>query len=110
LIERGSHPASFDSPWSKTLGSLRTNLLRLDSQVGAVVKAAKQVVDPVVVFDEVPGQLERIARQMGLVAADGTVDQSDSVPRIEPAKPGFTRESGSFRRQVSPYGAQDPGE
>ncbi len=90
------------SRWWETPGSLRTGLLRLDGQVVAVVNAEKHVVDPAVVFDEVAGQLGRVARQMGLDTGDGAVEQSGEAPGFEPAKPTYTRVAGLFRRQVPP--------
>jgi len=104
------HPSGSDPHWWKIPGSLRTCLLRLDSQVGAVVNVEKCVVDPAGVPDEVVGQLERIAQQMGLNSGNGVVGQLGSAPGFEPVKPGFTRVAGSFRRQVPPHGVGTPGE
>ena len=88
----------------ETPGSLRSRLLCLDGALGVVVNAEKRVVDPWIVSGEVGGQLERIAQQMGLGAGDGVVKQLGSVLELEPVKPDFTREAGSFRRQGSLYG------
>ncbi|MGH3865454.1 MAG: hypothetical protein ACRDQ4_04805 [Pseudonocardiaceae bacterium] len=55
-------------------------------------------------------RLRRIAQQMELDAGDKIVDSSDRAPGFGPVKLGFTREAGSFRRQVSPHGVRDPGE
>jgi hypothetical protein len=95
--------------WWKIQGSLRTIMLRLDSQVGAVVNTEKHVVDPAVVSGEVTRQLEQIAEQMGL-GGDGMVEQPYKAFGFVPIKPGFTREAGSFRRQVPPRGVRDPRE
>ena len=78
---------------------LRTNLLRLDGELGALVNAEKHVVHSAVIFGEVAGQLGRIAQQMGLDTDDGKVEQSGKASGFEPVKPGFTRITGSFRRQ-----------
>jgi hypothetical protein len=110
LATRHEHPDSLCARWWETPGSVRASLLRLDGQVGVVVNAEKHVVPPVVGSGEVAGQLEQIAQRMGMGTDDGVFEQSDLAPGFEPAKPGFTRESGSFRRQVSPHGVQDPGE
>ena len=83
---------------------MRTYLLRLDGELGAVVNVEKRVVDPWIVSGEVGRQLERISQQMGLGAGDGVVKQLGSVLEFEPVKPDFTREAGSFRRQGSLYG------
>ena len=64
VINTIRHPSGSDPHWWKIPGSLRTCLLRLDSQVGAVVNVEKCVVDPAGVPDEVVGQLERIAQQI----------------------------------------------
>ncbi len=66
-----------------------------------MVNAEKHMVDRAVVSDEVAGQLERIAQQMGLDAGGGAVEPSSSAPGFEPVKPGFTRDTGLIRRQVS---------
>ncbi len=109
MVEIGKILDSVGPHWSDTMGSLRAPLLRLDGQVGAVVNAEKHVVDPAVVSDEVVGQLERIAHQMGLDTDNGAVKQSGEVPAFEPVKPGFTRVAGSFRRQVPPPAVRDAG-
>lgn len=96
--------------WWKTSGSLRTALLRLDGQVGAVVNTEKHVIDPGVVSGELAGQLEGIAQQMGVDTDDVAVERSGKGPGFGPVKPGFTREVGSFRRQVSSHGVRDVGE
>ncbi|MCA1707030.1 MAG: hypothetical protein LC808_28695 [Actinobacteria bacterium] len=80
---------------------MRARLLRFDGQVGAVVNAEKQVVDPAVAPGKLAEQLERIAQQMGL-SPGGAAEQSGKDFVLEPAKPGFTRVAGSIRRQVPP--------
>ena len=84
--------------WWETPGSLRTSLLRLDGQVGAVVNAERHVVDPAVVSGEVAGQLGRLVQQMGLGTGDEAVGFPDEALVFEPVKPSFTREAGSVRR------------
>ncbi len=81
--------------------SLQETLLRLDGQVGVVVDAEKHMIDPPLISGDVAGELERVARQMGLGTAGEVVGQSDAAQVFPPAKPGFTREAGSLRRQVS---------
>jgi hypothetical protein len=95
------HPDGPDSHRWGIPKSLRTCLLRLDGQVGAVVNVERHVVNPAVVSGEVAGQLGRLAQQMDLGAGDGTVEQPSSATRFGPIKPGFTREAGLIRRQVS---------
>lgn len=90
-------------------GSLLASLLRLDGQVGAVVNAGKHMVEPSVVSSEMAVQLERIARQTGLSSGNGVVEQPGSARGFEPVKPGFTREVGSFRRQVPLHAVREPG-
>lgn len=104
------HAGSSAPRWWDTPGSLRTCLLRLDGQVGAIVAAEEHVVDPAVVSGEVAGQLGRIAQQMGLAAGTAAVEQSDRAFGFEPVKLGFTRETGSIRRQAPPHGGREPGE
>lgn len=89
---------------------MRARLLQLDGQVSAVLEAEKHVVDSAVVSDQMAGQLERIAQQMGLDTGDGAVEQSDREFGFEPVKPGFTRVSGSFRCQVPSHRVEDSGE
>lgn len=109
LKKTNEHSDNAASLWEAP-GSLRTCLLRLDGQVGAVVHAEKYVADSAVVSCELAGHLGRIAQQMGLGSGDGVVEQLGNAPGFEPVKPGFTREAGSFRRQVPPHGVGDPGE
>lgn len=102
-----------DSPgfrWWETPGSLRTDLLRLDGEVGTAVEAGKQVVEPTAVSDDLARHLGRLVQQMGLSAGDGMVEKSDREFGFEPLKPGFTREAGSFRRQGSPQRIRELGE
>jgi hypothetical protein len=109
LTAPNEHPSPDPGRW-ETLGLLRSALLRLDGQLAAIVKAETHVVDPVAVSDELARQLKRIAQQMGLGAGDGAAKESGKVRGFEPVKPGFTREAGSFRRQVPPHGVRDVGE
>jgi hypothetical protein len=102
-------PGDSDPRWWETPGSLRTCLLRLDCEVGAVVHAEKHLADPAVVSGEVAGQLERMAQQTGLGAGDGVVEGPGRAPGFEPVKPGFTRQAGSFRRRVPPHGSANRG-
>jgi hypothetical protein len=101
LTKTDKHPDSPGPRWWEAPGSLRTSLLWLDGQVGTIVNAEKHVVDPAAVSGEVAGQLERLVQQMGLGAGDGVVEPSSSARGFEPVKPGFTREAGLIRRQVS---------
>lgn len=95
-----------DSPWWE----LRTNLLRLDGQVGSVVNAEKHVVDSGPVSNDMARNLGRLLEQIGIDAGNGTSGLSDTAPAFERVKPGFTREAGSFRRRVPPHAVRDPGE
>lgn len=97
-------------PHWETPGLLRTRLLWLDGEVGTAVEAEKQVVDSAAVSGDLARHLRRLAQQMGLEAGDGEVEQSDRALGFEPVKPGFTRESGSFRRDVPLPGVRDLGE
>ncbi len=101
MTAKDNPPGSPGSRWWEPPGLLRVRLLRLDSQVGAVVNGEKHVIDPAVFSGEVAGQLRRIAQQLGVGAGDGAVEQSDRAPGFESVKPGFTREAGLVRRQVS---------
>lgn len=78
-------------------GSLRTALLRLDSQVGAVVDNEKHVADPAAVSSDLARHLRRIAQQMGLDAGAETADDPGTTLVFEAIKPSFTREAGSSR-------------
>lgn len=109
LTTPGERPAGSGPRWWEDPASLRTCLLLLDGQVGAVVNAERHGADPAAVSGEVAGALERIAQQMGLGAGDGVVQPSNRAPGLEPVKPGFTREAGSFRRQVPPHAVPDSG-
>ncbi len=91
------HPGSPGSHWLETPGSLYTFLSRLDGQVGVAVNAEKHVVNPVTLSNEVVGQLARMAQQVYPDAGDGAVEQLDRTAKLEPVKPGFTREAGSLR-------------
>lgn len=101
LTTPGECPASPGPHWWETPGLLRTALVQLDGQVGAVVNVEKHVVDPAVVSGEVAGQLGRIAQQMRLGAGGGAVEPSSSATGFEPVTLGFTREAGSIRRRVN---------
>lgn len=85
-------------PWWENPGSLRTSLLRLDGQVGAVVNAEKHVADPGVVSGEVARHLRRLAQQVGQGTGDEAVGYPDKALVFKPIKPSFTREAGSNRR------------
>ena len=93
--------------YGETPGLLRTRLLRLDGEVGTVVEAEKQVVDSPAISGDVARHLKYRAQQMGLDPGDGEVEQPGNGPGFEPAKPGFTRVAGSFRRQVPPHAVRD---
>ncbi|MDQ4036946.1 MAG: hypothetical protein M3313_01000 [Actinomycetota bacterium] len=72
------------------------------------MNAEKQVAGPAAASGDLVEQLGRIAQEMGL---DATAEQSDEAFGFGPVKPGFTREAGSFRRQVPlPMGSGNPGE
>lgn len=96
--------------WWETPGLLRTRLLWLDGEVGTAVEAEKQVVDSAAVSGDLARHLKRLVQQMGLGTGDGEAERSGEVPGFEPVKPAFTREAGSFRRQVSHHGVRDLGE
>lgn len=96
--------------WWETPGLLRTRLLWLDGEVGTAVETDKQVVDSAAVSGDLARHLGRLAQQMGLGAGDEEVEQPGRGPGFEPVKPGFTREAGSFRRQVPPHAVRDSGE
>lgn len=110
LTSTSEHSDSLGSRWWSTPGSLRSRLLRSDGQVGAVVNTKKHVIDSGMISGKLAGQLERIALQMGLSLGNGGVEQSGGAPVFEPVKPDFTREVGSFQRQVTPHAVRDPGE
>ncbi len=94
----GGQPGSPDPRWWETPGSLRSRLLRLDGQIGAVAHAERHAVDPAVISGEVAGELGRLVQQMGLDTGDEAVGYSDGALVFEPVKPSFTREAGSNRR------------
>lgn len=104
MTKTDSHQSGSDPRWWQVPGSLRNHLLRRDGHVGTVVNAEKHVSRPMVVSGELAGELGRIARQMGLGTDDGVAEQSGKVPGSGCVSPGFTREVGSFRRQVPPQG------
>ena len=110
MTRTNNHPSSSHPRWWQVPGSLRTGLLRLDGQVGTVVNTEKHVVDPAVLSGEVAGQLGQLMQQTGLGTDSGVVEPSSRAFGFESVKPGFTREAGSFRRQVPPHGLQGPGE
>ncbi len=84
--------------WWKIPGSLRTTLLRLDGQTGAVVSVEKHVASSAAGFGDLAEHLGRLV--LGLGSGDGVVEQSGTAPRFEPVKSSFTRVAGSIRRQV----------
>lgn len=104
LKKSGNHPGGPGSLWWESPGTLRTTLLRLDGGVGAVVNAEKHLAGSAAISVDLARHLGRLVQQMGLDAENGVVEQSGGVPGFEPVKPGFTREAGSFRRQVPPQG------
>lgn len=99
IITTSSHPWISNPHWWDAPGSLRTVLLRLDGQVGAVANAEMHVVDPAVVSGEVARHLGRLAQQMGLGTGDGATAHRNSAPVFESIKPSFTREMGSSPRR-----------
>lgn len=91
------HPDDLDSRWWKAQGLLRTKLLRLDGEMGSVVNAEKQAVDPAVVSDDVARQLRRLIEQTVFGAGNEAAGQVDRIAGFKPLKPSFTREIGSRR-------------
>lgn len=97
MVTTSSHLNGSSSYGGQAPGSLRTGLLRLDGQVGAVVNSEKHVVDPAAVSSDLARQLRRIAQQMGLDAGTETVGDPGTALVFESIKPSFTREAGSSR-------------
>lgn len=109
LTTTSTHPGGPDPIGWETRRPLGTWLLRCDGQIGAVVDAEKNVVDPAVVSGTVTGQLELLAQQMGLGSGNRANGMTSSATGFGSVKPGFTREAGSFRRQAPSRAVQDPG-
>lgn len=96
-MNMNQQPSGFSPHWCGDPGSLRTRLLQLDGQVGAVANAEKHATKPAAVSGDLARHLRRIAQQMGLDAGPETADEPHTARAFEPIKPSFTREAGSSR-------------
>lgn len=103
------HPNRAGPCWCESPGSLRTNLLRLDGQVAAIVNVEKNVARPATISSAVAQHLGPLVKQMGLGAEDEMVEQAGGA-LLETAKAGFVREAVTIRRQIARHGVAEPGE
>lgn len=96
LISSGLH-------WQETPGLLRSALLRIDSEAGAIIHDEKQAVSPAsdaFALRERAQCIAQLARKVGLIAGSEsmTFDYPDKALVFEPIKSSFTREAGSLSR------------